>query len=144
MNKKMPPPYSTFPYSAKNGILFLLLGWTWHFFFLYMFFYKRAGTGLETEYWLQQSIIALLVCFFTIRVRNWARVLCIIANLLIISVYLLMAAYFYSLGIINFSIFAAVNVILFSIATFFLFKKETSDFFKLHSPRLGENKSKKE
>jgi hypothetical protein len=142
MDKKTPPPYSIFPASAKKGILFLLLGWTWHFFFLYLFFYKRAGTVLETQLWLQQSAIALLVCFFTIRVRNWARVLCIIANLLIISLYILTAAHFFSLSIINFAIFAAVNVILFSISTYFLFIKETSDFFKLHSPRLGENKSK--
>jgi hypothetical protein len=142
MDKKTPPPYSTFPSSAKNGILFLLLGWIWHFLLLYMLW----GTGLkiETQDWLRLSAIALLVCFFTIRVRNWARVLGIVANLLIISLYLLSAAYFYNLDKINFSVFAAINVILFAISTFFLFKRETSDFFKLHSPRWGEKKSKEE
>jgi hypothetical protein len=142
MDKKTPPPYSTFPSSAKNGILFLLLGWIWQFFFLYMLFYKVAGTGLETQLWLRLSIIALLVCFFTIRVRNWARVLCIVANLLIISLYLVVTAHFYTQDRINFSIFAAINVILFAISTFFLFKKDTSDFFKLHSPRWGQHQSK--
>jgi hypothetical protein len=142
MDKKTPPPYSTFPSSAKNGILFLLLGWIWHFLLLYML----LGTGLkiETQDWLRLSVIALLVCFFTIRVRNWARVLAIVANLLIISLYLLATAHFYNLGKINFSVFAAINVILFVISTFFLFKRETSDFFKLHSPRWGVKKSKEE
>jgi hypothetical protein len=142
MNKKIPPPYSTFPSSAKNGILFLLLGWIWHFSLLYML----LGTGLkiETQDWLRLSAIALLVCFFTIRVRNWARVLGIVANLLVISLYLLATAHFYNLNKINFSIFSAINVILFAISTFFLFKKETSDFFKLHSPRWGHKNSKEE
>jgi hypothetical protein len=142
MDKKTPPPYSTFPSSAKNGILFLLLGWIWHFLLLYML----LGTGLkiETQDWLRLSVIALLVCFFTIRVRNWARVLAIVANLLIISLYLLATVHFYNLGKINFSVFTAINVILFAISTFFLFKRKTSDFFKLHSPRWGENKSKEE
>lgn len=137
MDKKTPPPYNTFPNSAKNGVLFLLLGWTTHFIFLYVVF----GEGLESDIWLQQSIIAILVCFFTIRVRNWARVLAVVANLLIILVYLFAIAYLYSIYLINFSIFALVNVILFSISSYFLLKRETADFFKIHSPRLGEKKS---
>lgn len=137
MNKKTPPPYNTFPSSAKNGILFLLSGWAMHFLFLYALF----GKELESQIWLQQSIIALLVCFFTIRVRNWARVLGIVANLLIILVYLFAIAYLYSIHLFKFSFFASAIVILFSISTFFLFKRSTSDFFKLHSPRLGENRS---
>ena len=137
MNKKTPPPYSTFPSSAKSGILFLWMGWIWHFSFLYLIF----GGGLDRNIWLQQSAIALLVCFFTLRVRNWARVLGIVANLLIISVYLLLAAHFYSLNRMNFFVFSAMNVVFFSLSTFFLFKRETADFFKLHSPRLGEKKT---
>jgi hypothetical protein len=141
MNKKTTtPPYSTFPTTVKNGIFFLLLGWVWHFFFLYMLF----GTELETHFWIRLSIIALLVCFFTIRVRNWARVLAIVANFLIISVYLLAAAHFYTIGKINFSIFSTINVVLYSISTFFLFKTDTSIFFKLHSPKWGEKKVKEE
>jgi hypothetical protein len=140
MNKKTPPPYSTFPTTAKYGILFLLLGWIWHFFFLYMLF----GRELETQIWLRLLVIALLVCFFTIRIRNWGRVLAIVSNLLIISVYLLATAHFYNLEKINFSIFSAVNVLLFSISTFFLFKIDTSNFFKLHSPSWGGKKIKEE
>jgi hypothetical protein len=142
MEKKTPPPYSTFPSSAKNGILFLILGWIWHFLLLYML----LGTGLniDTEDWLRLSVIAILVCFFTLRVRNWARVLGIVANLLVISLYLLASAHFFNINKLNFSIFAAINVILYSLSTFFLFKKETSDFFKLHSPQWSGKKSKEE
>jgi hypothetical protein len=142
MDKKIPPPYNTFPSSAKNGILFLVLGWLWHFLLLYML----LGTGLkiDTQDWLRLSVIAILVCFFTLRVRNWARILGIVANLLIISLYLLATAHFFNINKTNFSIFAAINVILFSLSTFFLFKKETSDYFKLHSPRWSEKKSKEE
>jgi hypothetical protein len=142
MEKKTPPPYSIFPSSAKNGILFLLIGWIWHFLLLYML----LGTGLniDKQDWLRLSVIAILVCFFTLRVRNWARVLAIVANLLIISLYLLASAHFFNLNKINFSIFAAINVVLYSLSTFFLFKKETSDFFKLHSPQWSGKKSKEE
>ncbi len=142
MSKKTPPPYSTFPKSAKNGILFLLLGWVWHFLLLYML--MGSGLNIESQDWLRLSVIALLVCFFTIRVRNWARVLCILANALIISLYVLATIHFYNIGKTNFAFFSVINVVLYSFSSYFLFIRETSDFFKLHSPRLGGNKTKEE
>jgi hypothetical protein len=43
---------------------------------------------------------------------------------------------------INFSMHAVVNVTFFSISTVFLLMRETSDFYKLHSPRWGKPKDK--
>lgn len=142
MDKKIPPPFSAFPDTAKKGIVFLLLGWICHFYFIYSFF-SAADTGFETQMLLQQSAIALLVCFFTIRVRNWARVLCVVSNLLIITLYILFFTLFFQTKIV-FSTNAAINVILFSISTVFLLLRETSDFYKLHSPSWGGNKSEQE
>ncbi len=139
MEKKAPPPFSALPASAKKGILFLLVGWICHFFFIYKFF-GTFGSGFEREMVLQQAIIAILVCFFTIRVRNWARVLCIVCNIVIITFYLFVGALFFESGL-NFFIYAVINVILFSAATFFLMVKETSDFYKLHSPQWSKNKA---
>lgn len=141
MEKKAPPPFSTFPSSAKKGIVFLLLGWAGHFLFIYTFF-EAFEVEFGQQLWLQQFIIALVVCFFTIRVRNWARVLCIVCNFMIIALYLFVTALFFT-SRIGFAMHAAANAILFSLSTFFLFMRDTSDFFKLHSPRWGKDKSEK-
>ncbi len=141
MEKKEPPPFNTFPSSAKKGIVFLLLAWASHFLFIYIFF-EAFGVEFGKELWLQQSIIALVVCFFTIRVRNWARVLSIVCSVMIIVLYLFVTALFFK-SRIDFAVHGAANAILFSLSTFFLFLKDTSDFFKLHSPRWGKSKSEK-
>ena len=82
------------------------------------------------------AVIAVLVCFFVIRIKNWARVLGILANVLAISVYIFLVALFFNHEI-GLAILGAINLIFFSVCTFYLFKKETADFFKRHSPTLG-------
>ena len=99
MKKKTPPKFDTFPPSAKKGILFLLLAWITHFFFLYRFWLfgiKMEASLVDQKLVLQMVVIALLVCFFVIRVRNWARVMGIVANILAILIHLAMFAVFVS------------------------------------------------
>ncbi len=142
---KNTPPFNTFPASVKTGILFLLLSWISHFFFLYRIwlFGNRIGQNIvDNKLVLQMAAIALLVCFFVVRIRNWARILGIISNILAISVYLFLVALFYNQQT-GLAILGTINLIFFSVCTFYLFKKETSDFFKIHSPPIGgkENRS---
>ncbi len=143
MEKKTPPKFDTFPPSAKKGILFLLLAWTSHFFFLYRFWLfgiKIEANLVDQKLVLQMVVIALLVCFFVIRVRNWARVMGIVANIIAIFIHLVMFAVFVSAD----AALAAVSglcIVFFGACTYFFFRKETANFYKLHTPRLSGNDS---
>ncbi len=128
------------PSSVKNGLTVLLLAWVWHFISLYRFFLNGQIPG-------NQIVIGLLVCLFVFLIKNWARVLCIVCNILIVFMYLFVGASFYSGGKIYFGLIALMNVALFSLATYFLMLGSTSAFYKSKLPPKeapSENDSKDE
>ncbi len=139
MEKKTPPPFTDFPSSVKTSIVFLLLSWISHFFFLYRLWLlgnKMGQSVIDSKLLLQMAAIAILICFFSIRLRNWARVLGIVSNFLAISIYIFLVALFYGQQT-GLAIIGTINLIFFSVCTYYLFKKETADFFKMHSPAWG-------
>jgi hypothetical protein len=145
MTNKTTPPFNSFPSSARKGFMFLLLAWISHFFFLYRMwlFGNRIGHEIvDDKVILQMAAICLLVCFFVLRVRNWARVLGIISNFLAISVYILLCAFFFGKenGLAALSI---VNTALFGLCSYFLMKRDSANFFKKHSPRPGGDAAKR-
>ncbi len=116
------------PPSVKNGLTVLLLAWGWHFITLYRFFLNGKIPG-------NQIVIGGLVCLFVFLLKNWARVLCIVCNILIVFMYLFVGASFYSKGNIYFGLIALMNVSLFSLATYFLAIGSSSAFFKSKLPK---------
>ena len=70
--------------------------------------------------------------------KNWARVLCIVCNILIIFMYLFVGASFYSSGKIYFGVIALMNVALFSLATYFLMMGTSSAYYKSKLPPKEE------
>ncbi len=115
------------PPSVKNGLTVLLLAWMWHFITLYRFFLNGHVPG-------NQIVIGLLVCLFVFLIKNWARVLCIVCNILIVFMYLFVGASFYANGKIYYGLIALMNVALFSLATYFLMLGSSSAFYKSKLP----------
>ena len=116
------------PPSVKNGLTILVLAWVWHFITLYRFFLNGQVPG-------NQIVIGLFVCVFVFLLKNWARVLCIVCNILIILMYLFVGASFYSSGKVYYGLLALMNVSLFSLATYFLAIGSSSAFYKSKMPK---------
>jgi len=116
------------PPSVKNGLTVLVLAWVWHLITIHYYFLKGDN------HW-QQVVIGLLVCLFVFLLKNWGRVLCIVCNILILSMYLLVGAFYYSKGEVYQALIALMNVSLFSLATYFLAIGSSSSFFKSKMPK---------
>jgi hypothetical protein len=123
----MPVSFKEYPASVKNGILFLFAGWGCHYFFLYKFFQGKIPQRML----FQQIAIGLFLCFFVVMAKNWARILCILCNVLIVILYSLFCALFYG-SKTDFFILSGIVAILFSVATYYLAIEESSEFFKAY------------
>ena len=120
--------YKSFPNSVRNAILFLFAGWVWHYISLYRYFFRG-------EVPFNQIVIGLSICYFVFRIKSWARVLCIVCNILIVVMYLSVFLSFLAAGKTHYAAVSGINVVLFSLASYFLFVGESSRFFKEKNPR---------
>ena len=115
--------FSLFPKKVKNGIIFLFSAWI---------FFILSQAVLYGTVSLLHTTLGMLCCVIVYSIHNWGRIACIIYNIILI------AAGLYNLYALNssgmlYSTPSAVNlinIILFSIATYYLFSSETSSFYK--------------
>ncbi len=130
--------FREFPNSVKNGILFLVTAWLFSYFFLYKLYAAFPGKFPE-KFIYQQAAMGLFMTYFTVKIKNWGRVLCILCNIMISLLYILLSAHFFSVGYKNLSVLLSMDVGLFAMATYYLLVKETSDFFKAHNKKDPED-----
>lgn len=116
--------YGELPDSVKNGVLFLIAGWVWQVFCLYYYFFKG-----DIPYNIVITGI-LNISLIIIWTKGWARILCILCNILIIMTYLPVSYTFYYGGNFLLGNVSASIVILFSVSTYYLLTKESFAFFK--------------
>jgi len=119
------------PQSVKSGLTVLVLAWVWHLISIHRYFLRGD------DHW-QQIVIGLLVCIFVFSIKNWGRVLCIVCNILIIALYLLLGAFYYSNGELRLGLIALFNVALFSLATYFLMLGSSAAYYKSKMPKKKE------
>lgn len=134
---KDPRRFSELPKSAKNGILFLVLAWLGHFYVISRIFQSEFS---DQEFY-QQLAIAVMSCYFVLRLKNWGRVLSIVGNCAIMIMYLAFLIAFFISGEFNWLVLSGLNIGLFGLSTFYLTRSEASVFFKLHSPKKPETES---
>jgi hypothetical protein len=118
---------------VKNGFLYLVGGWLCNYFFFYSFFSTQADE-IPMNLLLQQAMLGFLCFYFLLKVKNWARVLCLVGNIVIVVVYLFVMALLFGAKP-YFSLLAGVTAALFSVSTFFLFQKEAAAYFKARNPQ---------
>lgn len=114
--------FKMYPPTAKIGIVLLNIAWISHLVSLYFF--------LKGEIPMTQVILATVTCFLVLVGRNWARILCIGANTMIILWYIPIFLTFYSSGHTQSAGVAGMNICIFSIATFYMARKKTATFYK--------------
>ncbi|MCP4112791.1 MAG: hypothetical protein GY749_45895 [Desulfobacteraceae bacterium] len=132
MFKDSTAQFKEYPNSVKNGIIFLITGWICHYYFFYIFFTRQTGEMPSKELW-QQVAIGVFICYFVVKIKKWARVLCLLCNAFIIILYLCIFTLFISK--INYVMISGANLILFSISSYYLAIKESSSFFKEYNKK---------
>ncbi len=119
--------FSSFPLNVRLGIVFTVAAW--------MFLILSSALITSTIALLQ--ITLALVCSVAIYARkSWARIFCIIINILIISnnLYALVA---YSLKDVPGAAppaVHAINITLFALASFFLIQRDAASFYRGQEP----------
>jgi hypothetical protein len=127
-----PISFQQYPQSVKRGIIFFVAGWLTTFLFLYRSF---VVTGSDTSDLWRIVVMGVVACFFVVRIRNWARKLCLFLNVCIMAYYLLWSYSLYQKGYIEGVVTLLLSGTLFALSTYFLIKKETAQFYGLHDPR---------
>jgi hypothetical protein len=123
--------FKTFPDAVKKAIYSMFAAWIW---FACFYFWTYLDSGVQIPY--RPLIAGIAVCFCVLLIKNWARVLCMVCNVMIILqfFYLLIP----SLDNLKIGVPTLLVIILFSISTYYLFIKETAEFFKANTPKIPE------
>jgi hypothetical protein len=135
-----PKRFAELPNSVKMALLTLLASWLGHFLFLFFVF----STQLSQNMLIQHSGLALLSLFILAKLKNWARIICLTGNCIVLLFYLqilLLGITTAGLGMVVISL-ALLNLVLFGLTSFLLLTPEASVFFKQQSakPRSTEAK----
>ena len=115
--------FKTFPKSVKNAIVFVFFQWILLSILFYVLF-------ANTEFPIREIGAGVLCCLAVITFKSWARILCILSNIMIIIISLTLFLAFFMGGEMTFAIYSVFIAIIFSCSTYFLFLKETAIFFK--------------
>jgi len=118
----------TYPRSVRMALYTLLAAWAvflWsvHQYYGSEFFNRFAGGGI-------------LIVFFMLRIKNWARMLCLCANLMAI-IYCSLFGLLFTMGEarnLPAAFFSALCALLFLVNSYFLLVKTTREFYKKADP----------
>ncbi len=126
---KEPKRFGELPKTARRGILTLFAGWIVHFTFIYSVLRDLVTDNML----LQQAGVAVITCFVLLKLKNWARILCITGNAMVLLNYLI-----YLVPVSRSQGPAAtglilVNLALFGASTYFLLTPASAAFFKQQS-----------
>ena len=124
--------YDVLPKSVKIGIILLLISWCWFYVSaFYLFLAKDIDTRL--------LLVGPMICLAVVNLVNWARILCLTSNAMVILLFAVLAYLFFSSNnMINF-LAALVTIAFFAVTSYFLAVKETSDFFKTYHKAAGSD-----
>lgn len=128
--------YNDLPHSVKTGLGLLFSGWITFLVALYVYL---------GSYDFMKFFIALgILSYFIIRIRNWARVLGLLFN--VIGIFYCISfslAFFLRAANLLGSFIFLIIVLLMGASTYFLMRKESAVFFKTHIPKSGKDQQKK-
>ncbi len=129
--------FKTFPDSVKYGILFMLGGWIW--------FYIAMYTTLMKGNVSPRYLIGIAVCVVVLRINNIGRVLCLLAQVMIMFQMVMPTIVYFQAGNAFHGAMSGLIVVLFGASSYFLFVKESADFFKARQKKIkgaADRKSK--
>lgn len=130
-----------YPPGVRNALGLLLGGWISLFAFLAHIEWSFPGRFTQANV-LRLLVVGLGICYCVVKIKPWARKLCIFFNIGIIGLNLFfLIIRLTALGISSpaLSAHALLNVMLFGYCTYFLLIEETTRFFKEREPEKIAN-----
>ena len=115
--------FKNMPYPGKVGVTLWVVSWVW---LISCYYYLTKDVNWAGKL----TIAACLLALFLFQAQNWARMISMLANVMGI----LLSAYFFMAGFVT---IAAVNVILFGGAIYFLLIPAASQYFKSQSQQAS-------
>ncbi len=119
--------FKTFPKSVQLAVGYTLLAWIW--FYIAMYAILMPGNVSP------RFLIGIAVSYMVIRINKVGRVLCMLAQVMIILQISPVALALFSGELLVHGISAALIVLLFGFSTYYLFIKETAEFFKAYNKK---------
>jgi hypothetical protein len=129
--------FKEYPSSVQMGISFLIAAWISHYFYFLNFLMRELP--LKTLY--LQLGIGVSICYFVASINKWARSLCIFFNFAIIVLYLFFSMLYINNSKYDYASFTVLVTVLFSISTFYLTRKASSQYFKTYNEADEEEES---
>jgi hypothetical protein len=133
-----------YPVAVRYALGLLIGGWISVYAFMYHInlYFPDLLTSNEV---MRVVIVGIGICYCVIRIKPWARKLCLFFNLGIIYFYVVfLSKRLSSIGVNSsgLSIHAFFIIALFGICTYYLLIKETTEYFKAHEPRKYDEDGK--
>ena len=123
-----------FPATVRKGILALIAAWLWFLFSLYIYF------NFTGELLWRLALTGVLICYFVMAVKNWARILSVLFSSMIGLYFIFAAVNFFLGGQTGLGIVAATIFTLFLISSIYLLLPESAQFFRASLPEQSLGK----
>jgi len=137
--------FFSYPQSVRYAMGLLVAGWISLLTFIFHINVNFPGQ-ISGNYTGRTAIIGLGICYCVLKIKPWARKLCIFFNLGVIGINLaFLYARLAALGLASpgLSGHALLNIVLFSLCTYFLLVKSTATFFHARLPEDAGEKGGK-
>jgi hypothetical protein len=117
-------PINSYPRTVRIALYFLIAAWVSLLWTVYQYY----PSGFLSRF----AIAGAVTIFFTLRLKNWTRMLCLFANAMVILYCSIFGLVFATKTPPDSAaaFFSALNVLLFLICTYFLLVKPTREFYK--------------
>ena len=123
--------FPTFPKSVKTGIVLLVASWCWFYVSMYYFFLNQEISG-------KLLAVGPMIVLAVLRIVNWARLLCLASNAMVIIWSAIFAVAFFQSNQIKLAA-ALMNIVLFGTTSYYLAIKATATFFKTYHMPADED-----
>ena len=129
--------FGTYPRNVKRGIVCLTLGWIVHLAFYFKFF---TGDVLVRNDYLM-AVVGIAICYFVASINTWARALSFFFNIGILVIYL--ALLVFQKADFELQMLTITVIVLFALATYYLLRKDTAEFFRSVNAAKTQDSEKK-
>ena len=130
--------FGTYPRNVQKAIGYLTLGWILHFV---VYFGFLPGEALARNDYLM-LVVGFVACYFVAGINNWARMLSLFGNVIIFLNYLPLVLVLNKAGF-GLQVLTTAVIVLFVLATYYLLRKDTADFFRSYDAAKAQNDAKK-
>ena len=132
--------FERYPSNVKKAIVCLTLGWIAHL----AFYFKFLPGDVSARSDVLMVGVGIVACFFVASINNWARMLSLFGNIIILVTYLYLAMLVFQKPAVVLQAMTTTVLILFTLATYYLLRKDTAEFFRSFNVAKAQGEEKKD